>query len=85
MRAEQLLFGLKQAGQAILIASHDPHHFRRLADSGLVLHGGRLSPIDWDLRYDQAPEACVLTHYVPEKRHKPNRNKWKEDSRRVRR
>lgn len=56
-----------------------------LDDSGLVLHGGRLSPIDWDLRFDRGSEAVVLAHYSPEKRHKRNHDKWKEDSRRVRR
>jgi tungstate transport system ATP-binding protein len=41
-RTLDLLFPLKQAGISLLIASHDTHHFKSLADRSLHLHEGRL-------------------------------------------
>jgi tungstate transport system ATP-binding protein len=45
-RVQELLSPLKEAGMALVIASHDVHHFASLADHSLHLHEGHLIDIE---------------------------------------
>lgn len=42
-KTETLLATFKESGTAVLIASHDPNHFKRIQDNLLLLEGGQIS------------------------------------------
>lgn len=65
-RTEALLLRLKDEGMALLIASHDPEHFQRLADEILLLRDGQLTGID-----PAPPESAIQQQQVGATRSPP--------------
>lgn len=45
-KTEKLLASLKKQGLAILIASHDPTHFKNILDNHLILEDGKIKNMD---------------------------------------